>query len=265
MGDNTTIEWTDHTFNPWIGCTRVSPGCDFCYAASLAERMKWAAWGRGEPRKIMSNAYWKHPRAWNRKAEETGGHQRVFCASVADVFDAEAPASELPKLWTLIRETPWLDWQLLTKRPNRIRRMLPVDLQGAPNVWLGTSVESTDHLWRIGKLLETPAIVHFLSIEPLLGSIPDLPLSDIEWVILGGESGPHHRPVQPEWVQEVRDHCVRAQVPLFFKQWGGRTPKAGGRVLDGREWSQFPSRARVERSGRRFRRRLVSQGDSPAH
>src|SRR5262245_42609047 len=236
MGD-TTIEWTDHTFNPWIGCTAVSPGCDHCYAETLAKLRKWATWGRGEPRRVTKT--WQDPRRWNRRAERAGIRERVFCASLADVFDAEAPKSARAQLWDLIRETPWLDWQLLTKRPNLIHKTLPRDLHGAPNLWLGTTVESPEYVWRIPELLETPAVVHFLSVEPLLGLI-DLPLTDIEWVILGGESGPHYRPVQAEWVRTVRDQCVRAAVPLFFKQWGGKTAKSGGRTLDGREWNEFP-------------------------
>jgi protein gp37 len=133
-----------------------------------------------------------------------------------------------------------LDWQLLTKRPNLIRRTLPPDLHGAPNIWLGTSVESAEYMWRIEKLIETPAAVHFLSIEPLLGPIPNLKLDDIEWVICGGESGKRHRPVQPDWVREVRDQVISARIPFFFKQWGGRQPKSGGKILDGREWCEFP-------------------------
>jgi len=161
---------------------------------------------------------------------------------MADVFDAEAPETELVKLWALIRETPWLDWQLLTKRPNRIAKVLPDDLKGAPNVWLGTSIEDAhpSRLQRIEHLIKVPAVVHFLSIEPLLGPIPNLRLRDIEWVICGGESGPHFRPMDLAWAREVRDQVAAAGIPFFFKQVGGRTPKAGGTTLDGKAWLQFP-------------------------
>jgi len=255
MGKTTGIKWTDHTFNPWIGCTRVSPACDFCYAATSAERKHWVTWGTRQPRKLVSADTWKNPHRFNRKAEQAGERRRVFCASMADVFDAEAPESELPKVWALIRETPWLDWQLLTKRPNRIRKVLPPDLHGAPNVWLGTSVESSDQVWRIGELLETDAVVHFLSVEPLLGPIPTLPLQDIEWVIVGGESAstPDRYLVSKSkagweptatglaWVRAIRDQCVTAGVPFFFKQWGGSLSRSGGRTLDGREWDELPT------------------------
>jgi len=185
---------------------------------------------------------------------------------MVDAFDGEFPADlepERQKLWQVIRETPYLDWQLLTKRPNLIKKMLPPDLVNAPNIWLGTSVGMESTTWRIPKLLETPAVVHFLSIEPLLGPIPNLPLDGIDWVILGGESGERvcstqeelerrrlvyldgktwkPKPTRLEWVREIRDQCVVARVPLFFKQWGGLKPGSGGHVLDGREWREMPN------------------------
>ena len=261
MATHTAIEWTDHTFNPWIGCTRVSAECDNCYAWDLSKFRGWAKWGRGEPRHVTKT--WRDPRNWNRQAEQAHVRQRVFCASLADVFDAEVAERERIRLWDLIRDTLWLDWQLLTKRPNLIKRMLPADLVGAPNIWLGTTVGHQANTWRIAKLLETDAVVHFLSIEPLLGPMPNLPLAGIDWVILGGESGaavcstpeelerrrlvykaPDGWKPKPDceaWVREIRDQCVRAGVALFFKQWGGRTPTAGGRTLDGRTWGELPS------------------------
>src|SRR5215467_171025 len=261
MATKTAIQWTDHTFNPWIGCTRVSAECDNCYAWSLSEFRGWAKWGHGEPRHVTKT--WRDPRTWNRHAERARTRHRVFCASLADVFDAEVPGRRRDELWELIHETPWLDWQLLTKRPNLIKRMLPTDLVGAPNLWLGTTVGHQASTWRIAKLLETDAVVHFLSIEPLLGPIPSLPLAGIEWVILGGESGaavcstPQEldrrrlvhktedgwkpKPDGETWVREIRDQCVRAGVALFFKQWGGPTPKSGGRTLDGRTWDEVPT------------------------
>ena len=261
MATQTAIEWTDHTFNPWIGCTPVSAECDNCYAWDLSKFRGWAKWGHGEPRHVTKT--WRDPRKWNRQAERAHVRQRVFCASLADVFDAEVPDRERDKLWDLIRDTPWLDWQLLTKRPNLIKRMLPADLVGALNIWLGTTVGHQATTWRIAKLLETEAVVHFLSIEPLLGPMPNLPLAGIDWVILGGESGPAVCSTLDElecrrlvyktpdgwkpksdreiWAREIRDQCVRAGVALFFKQWGGRTPTAGGRTLDGRTWDALPT------------------------
>ncbi len=274
MGETTGITWTDHTFNPWIGCTAVSAECDNCYAWDLSEFRGWAEWGRGKARHLTKT--WPNPPKFNRKVERgdpftsewlppvrEGTRRRlVFCASLADVFDAEVPADYRQQLWQLIRKTPNLDWQLLTKRPNLIKRMLPPDLVNAPNIWLGTSVGMQATTWRIPKLLETPAVVHFLSIEPLLGPIPNLPLEGIEWVIVGGESGegvcstPEElerrrlvyldgdmwkpKPTREVWVREIRDQCVAARVPLFFKQWGGPKPTSGGHGLDGREWRQFP-------------------------
>lgn len=240
MGENSKIEWTDHTFNPWWGCTKISPGCDLCYAKVHSTRYGFNVWGHGQERRVFGDQHWDQPRKWDRRAQRDSVRRRVFCASMADVFDAEAPATELPKLWALIRETPALDWQLLTKRPNRIHRVLPPDLVGAPNVWLGTSVENSEYVWRVPELVKVPAVVHFLSVEPLLGPIANLPLDDIEWVIVGGESGSGYRPMKAEWVQEIRDRCVSAGVAFFFKQWGGRTPKAGGRLLDGQEWNEMP-------------------------
>lgn len=260
MATETAIAWTDHTFNPWIGCTRVSAECDNCYAWGLSHFRGWTKWGRGEPRHVTKTG--RDPLKWNRQAQQARIRHRVFCASLADVFDAEVPDRERDTLWGLIRDTPWLDWQLLTKRPNLIRRMLPTDLVGAPNIWLGTTVGHQASTWRIAKLVETDAVVHFLSIEPLLGPIPNLPLAGIDWVILGGESGAaicstpgeldHRRlvyetpdgwkpkPIGETWVREIRDQCVRAGVALFFKQWGGPRPKSGGRTLDGRTWDEMP-------------------------
>ncbi len=228
MGEWSKIEWTHHTFNPWWGCTKVSEECDFCYAEGDAKRYGHDIWGRGVPRRLLSAAHWQEPYKWNRDAEAAGERRRVFCASMADVFDAEAPASEQLKLWALIRETPWLDWLLLTKRPNRIGRVLPGDLQPAPNVWLGASVGLARTAWRIRHLQEMPATIRFLSVEPLLGPIPNLHLDGIQWVILGGESGSRARPCELEWVREVTAQCRAEGVPVFVKQLGTVWAKASG-------------------------------------
>lgn len=226
MGEDSKIEWTTHTFNPWIGCTEVSPGCDNCYARTLAERYGWTTWGKGQWRRRTAEANWRKPLTWDRQARESGRRAQVFCASLADVFDAEVPRGWRDDLWVLIRQTPHLDWQLLTKRPNLIRRSLPPDWgSGWPNVWLGASVESQEHTWRIDHLIKVPAVVRFLSCEPLLGSL-SLPsyLMNIDWIIAGGESGHGARAMHPAWVRSLRDQCIAAGVPFLFKQWGEWAP-----------------------------------------
>jgi protein gp37 len=251
MGAKSKIEWTDSTFNPWVGCTKVArargapSACDFCYAEKWAKRSGQVEWGN-HPRRRTTEAYWRNPLAWNNRARlfqtEHGRRQRVFCASLSDVFDNQVDPSWRADLFNLIRACDELDWQLLTKRPQNIRKMLPVDWgDGYPNVWLGTSIESDRYTFRADWLRRTPAAVRFLSLEPLLGPLPSLDLEGIGWVIVGGESGPGARPVDPDWVRDLRDRSVDAGVPFFFKQWGGRTPKAGGRELDGRTWDEYPS------------------------
>jgi protein gp37 len=244
-----SIDCITHTFNPWIGCTQVSAGCDHCYALDLAERYGWARWGAKEPRYRTSAANWRQPLKWERQAAARGERPRVLCASLADVFDAEVPDEWRTDLWALIRQTPHLDWLLLTKRPNLIRRYLPEDWgEGWPNVWLGTTVESQAQAWRIAHLVRVPAAVRFLACEPLLGPLA-LDLAGIDWVIAGGESGPAHRPLDLEWVRSLRAQCAAAGVAFLFKQVGGRTPRAGGRLLDGRIWDEYPTpRPRAARS-----------------
>jgi protein gp37 len=214
-------------------------------------------WGPGKPRKVTSDANWRKPLAWNRAAEKAGQRRRVFSASLADVFDAEAPHGALERLWGVIRVTPWLDWQILTKRPERILASLPVDWgRGWRNVWLGTSVEDQASAnERIPELWRVPACIRFLSCEPLLGpvDITRIPARDfdeapawhaamqsrIHWVIVGGESGPEHRPMNPEWARSLRDQCHRLGVAFFFKQHGGLRP-GGEALLDGVQHHEFP-------------------------
>jgi protein gp37 len=264
VGANSKIEWCDHTFNPWIGCTRVSAACDHCYAEALAHRHGWAEWGN-HPRRRTSAANWKLPLKWNREAgyaaesyhfgEQPPPRPRVFCASLADVFDNQIPDEWRTDLWRLINSTPNLDWLLLTKRPQNMAKMLPDNWMRCvpwPNVWLGTTCENQEEAdRRIPHLLSVPAKVHFLSCEPLLGPIDLLRLprvgqhhdwltgeyadarthkatARIDWVIAGGESGPHARPMHPDWARSLRDQCAAANVPYFFKQWGEWLP-----------WSQF--------------------------
>lgn len=369
MSANSKIEWTTHTFNPWIGCTKVSPGCLNCYAETQNELRKWnpAGWGKGVPRKRTSENYWKQPLKWNRDVEAAqrelderrkisdphneqpeiwqAARPRVFCASLADWLDDEVPVEWLADLLVLIHATPNLDWMLLTKRPENFQKRIynatlcldssaPLDVVGVPvpsdgpnaavalmcekwrldaaspaNVWIGTTVEDQQRAdERIPKLLKIPARVRFLSCEPLLGAVDlrfkgstdvnfpddfdswtekkkDQWFSDIaratyiarcengiDLVICGGESGPDARPMHPDWARSLRDQCVDAGVPFFFKQWGEWVrdadihtgaeeskivhfhgdagdfrrvyrvgKKKAGRMLDGREWNELPS------------------------
>jgi len=277
---NSKIEWTDHTFNPWWGCQRVSPGCEHCYAETLAHRYNFKVWGPAKTtgRREMSANYWKQPYKWNRDAAMEGVRRRVFCASMADVFEEHPAVVEWrERLWDVIFETQHLDWLLLTKRPQNIKAMLPsVWRREVPrNIWLGTSVESQDYTWRrIPDLLSVRASVHFLSCEPLLGpldiseylecqvdihgQIVPCSCNLVNWVICGGESGHGARWLQADWARGLRNQCERAGVPFFFKQWGQYLPAdqnghpgstaffsigkhAAGRLLDGREWNEMPA------------------------
>jgi protein gp37 len=241
MAFNSSIEWTTHTFNPWWGCTKVSDGCKFCYAEALAKRYGHNLWGTTNERRLLSENHWRSPVKWDADAKAKQTRYRVFCASMADVFEEDVPQEEFRRLWELIRQTPNLDWQLLTKRPHRIADSLPADWgNGYPNVWLGTSVEDQRVLERITHLTSVPAVVHFLSLEPLLGPLSDLPLRDIEWVIVGGESGAKARPMNEEWVLDIRRQCRAANVAFFFKQWGGVRKKAAGRELQGKSYDELP-------------------------
>lgn len=249
MAENSKIEWTDHTFNPWIGCTKVGPGCDHCYAENQDKHRKWtpAGWGAGQPRKRTSVAYWNNPLKWNRDAERKGVRYRVFCASLADVFDNEVPDHWRTDLFSLIEATPNLDWLLLTKRISNAERMIPWRDKPWPNVWLGATVVNQEEADRdIPKLLATRAAIRFLSIEPLLEAIvieeclnlcgcgdcdycsdvTTLPPPD--WVIVGGESGPNARPMHPQWVASLRDQCKASGTPFLFKQWGEWAPAPVG-------------------------------------
>lgn len=237
MAENSNIEWTHHTFNPWIGCTKVSAACDHCYAEAWDARSLQglpSRWGPHADRTRTSAGNWSKPLAWNRKAKAEGTRYRVFCASLADVFDNHK--SILPEwradLWHLIDATPHLDWLLLTKRPQNIGRFMPNYSHTEriwPNVWLGTTVENqTEADRRIPHLLAVPAAVRFLSVEPMLGpvTIRDyLPYGDsgplVDWVICGGESGPGARPMQIDWARSLRNQCKQAGVSFFMKQMGG--------------------------------------------
>jgi len=232
MAENSKIEWTDHTFNPWIGCTRVSPGCVHCYAETLNNRRGWTQWGPRGERKRTSD--WRKPVTWNRKAEAAGTRARVFCASLADVFDPHpsiAPEWRL-ELFTIMEGTPSLDWQVLTKRPENVMDMVPHHWTTGfpPNAWIGTSVEDQRRAdERIPHLLRIPARVRFLSCEPLIGPVDFFRgpmdwglLTGLHWVIIGGESGPGARPFNIKWAGEIVAQCRAAGVAPFVKQLGAR-------------------------------------------
>lgn len=257
MGESTAIAWTDHTFNPWWGCTRVSPGCEHCYAEAFAKRTGNDVWGKNADRRFFGDKHWSEPLRWNAKAERDGVRRRVFCASMADVFeDRPELAEHRARLFDTITATPWLDWQLLTKRPENVLRLVDgwiVDPERPDdwpaNVWIGTTVEDQQRMHeRVGHLSAIPNHCRFLSCEPLLGPV-DLSVwlrglrGVIQWVIVGGESGPKHRPLNLDWARELRDQCHQYGVPFFFKQVGGRTPTAGGDQLDGRTHKEFPCKA----------------------
>ncbi len=261
MAANSDIEWTEHTFNPWWGCTKVSPACDNCYAEAWARRLGHSVWGAKSPRRFLSDDYWHQPLRWNRAALGSGRRARVFCASMADVFEWGHGLSPLrQRLWRLIEDTPSLDWLLLTKRPHLVARLTPWARTGWPeNVWVGTTVETQRlALKRLPFLLDIPCRFRFVSCEPLLEQV-DLTswISGLHWVIAGGESGGGARPMHPNWVRAVRDQCIDARVAFHFKQWGSWLPttlasdaemeyrrvskKVAGRMLDGRTWDELPN------------------------
>jgi len=234
MSDQSGIEWTDATWNPVTGCTKVSPGCKNCYAERLAVRLR----AMGNPRYRDGFAVTLHPDQltlplrWHRP-------KRVFVNSMSDLFHETVPDEYVRRVFDVMVQAEWHTFQILTKRSDRLA-VLARDLPWPPNVWQGVSVENARYVSRIAHLQSVPAAVRFLSVEPLLGPIPELPLEGIHWVIVGGESGGGHRPMAAGWARNIRDQCADAGVAFFFKQWGGRTPKAGGRLLDGRTWDETP-------------------------
>ena len=248
MAEQTKIEWVDHTFNPWIGCTRVSPACDNCYAAAMSHRRKWARFEPRAPRRRTSATTWQQPIRWNRKAEAAGRRARVFGPSLADPFDAEVSPAWREDYLRLIEATPHLDWILLTKRPLVARKFF-ASHKVPDNLWPGITAENQTMLdLRAPHLLAIEAKVHVVSAEPLLGPL-DLGryLPGIGWVIAGGESGPRARPSDPDWFRSLRAQCATANVPLFFKQWGehGQDMRKVGRrhagaMLDGRAHRDAP-------------------------
>jgi len=234
MSANSSIEWTDATWNPVTGCTKVSPGCDHCYAETFAERWRGIPghhFERGfdlvlRPERLEEPYHWKKPR-------------RVFVNSMSDLFHKDVPDEFIEKVWFTMYSTPRHTYQVLTKRPERMRRFL-ADKPVVPNIWIGTSIENADYAWRADMLRTTPAAVRFLSLEPLLGHIPAIILRDMDWVIVGGESGHGARRMEAFWVQHIQVDCEQMGIPFFFKQWGGMRKKENGRMLYGKIYDEYP-------------------------
>lgn len=244
MGLKTAIEWTDAVWNPMTGCTKISAGCDHCYAHTVAHRRTREVYLRRLPVKDTAEGRADPfaPRFWDSRLEDPLNWRepkRIFVNSMSDVFHAHFSLEMIQQVFGVMELASWHQFQILTKRPERAAR-LAADLSWPANVWMGTSIEDARVAHRADALRKVPAQVRFVSAEPLLGPLDDLNLEGIDWVIGGGESGAGHREVKPEWARGLRDHCVRHGVAFFWKQWGGHTPKAGGRILDGRTWDEYP-------------------------
>lgn len=244
MAEITGISWTDHTHNEWWGCSSTAgAGCDRCYAAVLDHRTGGNFFGIGTSPRLTKEQNRNKPFKWDREAAQSGKRLRVFCGSMMDFFDKNAPDGARDALWEKIRATTHLDWQVLTKRTANIPRMLPADWgDGYENVWLGTTCEDKKSgLRRLDQLRDIPAKIRFLSVEPLLEDLGDLNLSGIDWVIVGGESGSGFRSMEKAWAERVIAQCREQQVAVFFKQWGGTANDAGGCLINGLEIKEWPS------------------------
>ncbi|MCK5273637.1 MAG: DUF5131 family protein [Alphaproteobacteria bacterium] len=242
------IEWTEATWNPVAGCTVVSPGCTNCYAMRMAARLQAMGHEKyaGTTRRSGGRAVWTGrinfdeyaltaPLEWTRP-------QRIFVNSMSDLFQDGLAVEHIQRVWDVMRRATWHQFQVLTKRPDRMRDVLRgANFPTLQNVWLGTSVENADHLDRINELRQTPAAVRFISFEPLLGPVGRTDLTGIQWAIVGGESGPAARPIEQDWVEEIQHVCREQQVAFFFKQWGGKNKKRSGRMLGGRTWDEYPA------------------------
>lgn len=240
MAEHSAIEWTNATWNPVTGCTKISPGCDHCYAERFSERF------RGVPGHPFENGFDLMPRP--ERLEQPLKWRRpkmIFVNSMSDIFHKGVPRDFIDRVFDTMEEAKWHTFQVLTKRSSLMRNYINLRYRGEPlpdHIWLGVSVEDGKRKSRICHLQETNASVRFLSVEPLIGPVGKLDLSGIHWVIVGGESGPGYRPMDINWAREVRDQCRAAKVDFFFKQWGGIRPKSGGRELDGEVWNEFPRR-----------------------
>ncbi len=244
MGTRTGIEWTSATWNPMTGCTKISAGCDHCYAQTVAERRTREIYLRRLPVKDTpaNRADPFAPRFWPERLTQPLSWKtprRVFVNSMSDVFHAHFTLEMIAQVFEVMNRAEQHQFQLLTKRPERVLRLAD-RLHWSENIWLGTSVESMDVAHRVDSLREAPAAIRFISAEPLLGPLDGIDLTGIDWVIGGGESGPGFRPPAPEWATGLRDLCVREGVAFFWKQWGGLTPKANGRLLEGQTWDEYP-------------------------
>lgn len=250
MGDRSGIEWTDATWNAVTGCTEVSAGCDNCYARTLAHGKLKEVYGKTLPvvDTPENRADTFAVRLWPDRLHQPARWQRarmIFVNSMSDFFHADIPEDFQRKMMRVMMNNPRHTYQILTKRPGRAIRFFGrnhPDTEVPPHIWIGTSVENEDAAFRVDQLRRIPAAIRFLSCEPLIGPL-DLDLTGIHWCIVGGESGPSHRPMEADWVRSIRDQCREQNVAFHFKQWGGRTPKAGGRELDGRTWDEFPEAA----------------------
>jgi protein gp37 len=237
MAQGSSIEWTESTWNPLTGCNKISPGCTHCYAERMAERLQamgQANYRNGfrltlQPQALEAPLHWKRP-------------QTIFVNSMSDLFHKDVPVNYIARVFDVMTRAHWHRFQVLTKRADRLAA-LDRELTWPTNVWMGVSVENAQYGDRIDDLRRTRARVKFLSLEPLLGPLPDLALQGIDWAIVGGESGPGARPMDPSWVTEIRDQCIGAGVAFFFKQWGGTNKKRSGRTLEGRTWDEMPRSA----------------------
>lgn len=239
MGSNSSIEWTESTWNPVTGCTKVSPGCKHCYAERMAKRLK--AMGQANYRNGFQVTLHPHmlelPLRWRKP-------QRIFVNSMSDLFHEKVPRDYIAQVFDVMRRADWHQFQVLTKRSERLRELAP-ELDWPSNVWMGVSVENDKYVSRIDDLRATGAQTRFLSLEPLLGPLPKLNLKGIHWVIVGGESGPGARPIDARWVVDIQRLCEKAKVPFFFKQWGGVNKKRTGRELNGQTYDEMPQRRAV--------------------
>ena len=228
------IEWTESTWNPLTGCNKVSPGCKHCYAKRMAKRLKAMGspnYKNGFELSIHENVL-KQPLFWRNP-------QTIFVNSMSDLFHEKVPYSFIKKVFKTMEEAHWHRFQILTKRSEQLLKF-DKELNWPKNVWMGVSVENNDYQYRIEHLKKTSAYIKFISCEPLIGSLTDMELSNIDWIIVGGESGPKSREIKQDWVIDIRDQCVHQNVPFFFKQWGGTNKKKNGRTLEGKIWDQMP-------------------------
>ena len=236
------IEWTESTWNPLTGCTKISPGCKHCYAERMAKRLH----AMGQPNYVNNFKLTMHPQALE-KPLEWKTPQVIFVNSMSDLFHKDVPLEFIQQVFDVMKRAHWHQFQVLTKRSERLLELSP-KLEWTDNIWMGVSVENADYTFRIDHLRKTGAKTKFLSVEPLLGPIPKMNLKGINWVIVGGESGPGARPLEREWVVGIKDQCLKAKVPFFFKQWGGVQKKKAGRLLDGRTWDEMPKSMNLERA-----------------